>query len=400
MRPSLNPLLYGVRCSLSGEVQEQRFDRPIGLCQCCTPKKPVVLEYRAEHLRPGWVKRDEPSLWRYRALLPISTAPEHYLQGVGGTPNFRDPRLSDKLGLDVFIKGEHSNLSGSFKDRGLSVAILFGTALGARGFCLPTQGNAGVAAALFCARLDLPACRVWMPEGHRGGPYHRRAAWHGADVHFAGKNISQTGAAMRDSYGPAIARGDLVDLSTFFEPGRLEGKKTLGFEINENFGAELPDVIIYPTGGGTGLLGIWKAFGELRRLGEIAQGAKLPRMIAVQTEHCSPLVNAYAQKLRHVSRVDSQGTLADGLDVPAVIMGHALLDVLRESKGHAVAVSEISIKDDFSVLGRLGLTGGYESAATLSALRKLLRQGVISRKERVLLLFTSGAESALAGSPA
>ncbi len=397
MQLALNTLVRDVRCTQSGQVQELDFTRPIGLCGCCTPGKPVTFRYLAQQLPPNWVKQDEPSLWRYRALLPVRSAPEHYFQAVGGTTTFRHPRLSERLGVEVFIKSEHSNASGSFKDRGLSVAILLGVALGAKRYCLPTQGNAGVAAALFSARLDLPPCRVWMPERCRGGVYHRRAAWHGAEVRFAGRNIAEAGKAMREAYKIDLERGTLVDLSTFFEPGRVEGKKTMGFEIVDAFGiSDLPDAILYPTGGGTGLVGIWKAFEELYQMGELSSASQLPKMIAVQSENCAPIVQAFKQGLKQVEPVQSKGTRADGIDVPSALMGHEILRILRESGGDAVAVNEMAIESDFALLGRLGLIGGYESAATVSALRRMLREGRLQPGQRVLLLFTSGSEVALA----
>src|SRR5262249_32329931 len=160
--------------------------------------------------------------------------------------------------VEVHLKLEGGNPSGSFKDRGLAVAIALGRALGASRVCLPTQGNAGVAAALFCARLSMP-CLVYMPARHEHSVYHRAARHFGARVHFFGANIAEAGAEMRRVHGAEIAKGEVLDVSTFFEPGRLEGKKTMGFELVEHFGAAaLPDWILYPTGGGTGLVGIWK----------------------------------------------------------------------------------------------------------------------------------------------
>jgi threonine synthase len=215
-------------------------------------------------------------------------------------------------------------------------------------------------------------------------------------VKFAGRNIADAGAVMRESCAEALQSGELVDLSTFYEPGRLEGKKTLGFEIAEAFGADLPEAILYPTGGGTGLVGIWKAFGELQQTGDLNPRGALPRMFAIQSENCAPVVEAFKNNFDHVVKVESKGTLADGLDVPAAIMGHEILRILRASKGDAVSVSETAIAGDFKDLGRLGMTGGYESAATVSGLRRALREGRIERKSRVLLIFTSGAEAALA----
>jgi len=185
---------------------------------------------------------------------------------------------------------------------------------------------------------------------------------------------------MREAHADELASGQLVDMSTFFEPGRLEGKKTLGFEIVEAFGPEkLPDWIIYPTGGGTGLVGIWKAFQELIALGRLdSTEHRLPRMVAVQSENCAPVVEAFHSGLDHVQTVESQGTIAEGLDVPGAIMGHGILATIRESGGTAVAVPERAILDTFR-----------EGAATLAALRKLRVEGVIPVGSRVLLLLTA-----------
>jgi threonine synthase len=196
---------------------------------------------------------------------------------------------------------------------------------------------------------------------------------------------------MREAHADELASGQLVDMSTFFEPGRLEGKKTMGFEIVEAFGPEkLPDWIIYPTGGGTGLVGIWKAFQELITLGRLDPTEHhLPRMVAVQSENCAPVIEAFHRGLDHVEPVESEGTVADGLDVPGAIMGHGILATIRESGGTAVAVSEAAILDAFRVLGRNGVSASYEGAATLAALRKLRADGLIAVGSRVLLLLTA-----------
>jgi threonine synthase len=269
--------------------------------------------------------------------------------------------------------------------------VALGVACGAKRFCLPTQGNAGVAASLFSARLRLPGCLVFMPDGYQGGIYHLEAEFFGAEVRFAGNNIAAAGRAMREAYADELASGQLVDLSTFFEPGRLEGKKTMGLEILEDFGAErLPQWILYPTGGGTGLVGIWKALQELVALGGIDPTQhELPRMVAVQSENCAPVVEAFHRGLDQVEPVESKGTIADGLDVPGAIMGHGILSTIRDSGGTAVAVSEGSIRDAFKAFGRHGIAASYESAATFAALRKLRIDGVIPVGARVLLLLTA-----------
>ena len=405
---TLNPHVRGARCSLTGrEVDGSLAERraPLGLCGCCpAPGSPLVLEYDLTSLAgaPSSLFRDGngPGLWRYSPLLPVHGVSHAYAADVGRTPILRHGRLSRELGVDLHLKVEASNPSGSFKDRGLSVGIALGRALGAERFCLPTQGNAGVAASLFCSRLGLPPCLVYMPSSHRGSSYQLAAEHFGAQVRFAGSNIAEAGSALRAACAAELASGSVLDISTFFEPGRLEGKKTLGLEIFEHFGAaELPELIVYPTGGGTGLVGIWKALRELCGLGLIdLQEHRLPRLVAVQSENCAPVVAALERGLDRVEPVVSRGTIADGLDVPAAIMGHAILSSLRESDGTAVGVSEAAIERDFKVMGGFGIAAGYESAATLSALRLLRSRGVVSAGARVLLLVTGSQLPAL-GAP-
>jgi threonine synthase len=230
-----------------------------------------------------------------------------------------------------------------------------------------------------------------MPEGYEDNIYHREAAFFGAEVKFFGANIASCGKKMRKDYATELAGGQLVDVSTFFEPGRLEGKKTMGLEIFDFFGAGgLPDWIIYPTGGGTGLVGIWKAFSELESLGLIEPDRHaLPRMVAVQSARCAPVVRAFDRGLHEVEPVLSEGTIAEGLDVPGAIMGHGILAAIRESHGTAVAVTDEAILEAFRVCGKVGLPVGYESAAVLAALMKLKKKNTIAGGARVLLLLTA-----------
>ena len=379
----INPRVAGLVCSLTGQrVEDDGFARPIGLCGCCpAPGRPVEVRYAdGGQLGHGSVR----GMWRYSDWLPVIDVPQAYGADVGGTPV---RCLGSIEGLEVWVKDEGSNPSGSFKDRGLAMALALGVACGAGRFCLPTQGNAGVAASMFSARLGLSGCLVTMPEGHRGSPYHRAAALYGAEVSFHGPNIASAGAEMRRRLGSLLASGEVVDVSTFFEPGRLEGKKTMGFEIVEAFDP-LPDVIVYPTGGGTGLVGIAKAFEELGVSGR-------PRMVAVQSEQCAPVVEAFDRGDPQVTPITSRGTVADGLDVPGAIMGHRILSVLRDSGGGAVAVSEAQILSGWRALGAMGVAGGLEAAATFAALTVLRDRGMVSAGERVLLLVTSGPSVAL-----
>ena len=398
----INPAVTTVRCSKTGHVQPTHdFQSPLGLCNCCpAPGKPLVVDYDGERVATAWNAGGErlPGLFRFAAALPVVGLPADYAADVGNTPVIRHARLSAELECEVFLKNESSNPSGSFKDRGLALGVALGAASGARRFCLPTQGNAGVAAALFSSRLGLEPAVVYMPDGYQGSIYHRACAHFGGEVHFAGANIAASGKHMRESLKAELSARRYVDLSTFFEPGRLEGKKTMGLEIAESFaGQPLPDALFYPTGGGTGLVGLWKAWNELRAWG-LADPAhtKLPRLVAVQSVRCAPVAAAFEAGDAEVTPIVSQGTIADGLDVPGAIMGHAMLSAIRESGGFATSVEELAIQQAFADLGRLGVGAGYESAATLAALRNARRTGAIARDARVVLLLTGSQLISLA----
>ncbi len=392
----VNPNIRRVLCSASGnEVRTDGFSRPVGLCSCCpAPGKPVVVDYdleaaRNQIVRAGGYVSSEPGLASFTPLLPVVGFPPHYAADVGHTPIIAHEPLGAEFGVELLLKNEGTNPSGSFKDRGLAVAVALGAACGATRFCIPTQGNAGVAASLFSARLGLPGCIVYMPNGYQDGIYHRQAAFFGADVRFHGQNIAAAGRRMREDLEDPLASGDIVDLSTFFEPGRLEGKKTMGLEIADSLGGDgLPRFILYPTGGGTGLVGIWKAFGELVSMGFL-EADRLPALVAVQSANCAPVVRSFERGLREVEPVESMGTIADGLDVPGAIMGHGMLRAIRGSGGSAVAVTEDEIVRAFATCGRFGVTVGYESAALIAALGQLRRRGAVPDGSRTLLLLTA-----------
>jgi threonine synthase len=393
----INPNIARLRCSKSGqEVATRGFSRPVGMCGCCPrPGKPVVVEYDLDKVKAELAGKPfggvgEGGIWRFAPLLPVIDVPLGYAEDVGCTPVVAHAQLGSELDVELLLKNEGVCPSGSFKDRGLAVGIALGRAAGALRFCLPTQGNAGVAACMFSARLGLPGCVVYMPEGYQGSIYHRSCQLFGGEVRFAGANIAAAGRTMRADLQAELERGEYVDISTFFEPGRLEGKKTMGLEIALScLDRLLPDVIIYPTGGGTGLVGIWKAFVELAELGLAGIGGKkLPRMVVVQSENVAPVVEAFHKGLEEVVTVESKGTVADGLDVPGAIMGHRMLAVLRESGGTAVAVSETAIREAFERYGQLGVAAGYESAATLAGARQLRASGAVRAGESVLLINT------------
>jgi threonine synthase len=389
----INPTIRRLVCSSTGRMVEHHdFERPIGLCACCPPPgRPVVVEYDLDRARLGAAQRSK-GMWSFADLLPVIGVAPSFAADVGLTPTVELEVWSRELGITVLAKNEGVNPSGSFKDRGLAAGVAFGRACGAERFCLPTQGNAGVAASLFSVRLGLPGCLVYMPEGYEDGLYHREASYFGAEVRFHGANIAAAGKKMREDVASELASGAYVDMSTFFEPGRLEGKKTMGLEIFLDLGADsLPDWILYPTGGGTGLVGIWKAFSELIGLGLLDPGKhRLPRMVAVQGENCAPVVESFSAGLDEVRPVESKGTVADGLDVPGAIMGHGILRTIRESGGTAVAVSESGILEHFGRCGAIGVAASFESAAVVAALHRLRDNGVIADGERVLLLLTAG----------
>ena len=389
----INPKIRRLVCSLSGEkFDTKHYKRPVGLCSCCPPPgKPVVIQYDLDRIELGEPRRDR-GMWSFAELLPVVSPAPSFASDVGLTPTVELEAWSRDLGITVLAKNEGTNPSGSFKDRGLAAGVAFGRACGAERFCLPTQGNAGVAASLFSARLGLPGCLVYMPEGYEDGLYHREAVYFGAEVRFHGSNIAAAGKKMRSDVAAELASGAYVDMSTFFEPGRLEGKKTMGLEIYHDLRPDgLPDWILYPTGGGTGLVGIWKAFSELIGLGLLDPDKHpLPRMVAVQGENCAPVVESFAAGLDEVRPIESRGTIADGLDVPGAIMGHGILRSIRESGGTAVSVSEDEILARFSECGAIGVAASFESAAVVAAMRRMRAAGTIATGERVLLLLTAG----------
>ncbi|MCB9555315.1 MAG: pyridoxal-phosphate dependent enzyme [Deltaproteobacteria bacterium] len=390
-RLHLSTTVAGAQCSKTGAPVSITRARPWGRCSCCdNGGLPIMLRYQVPD--GAWYVPSRHGLRRYEPLLPVSGMDAAYADDVGGTATVLHEGLSDRLDVEVWIKNESTNPSGSFKDRGLAIGVALGAALGARRFCLPTQGNAGVAAALFSARLGLEPCLVAMPAGYRNSVYHRAAELFGAEVTFHGANIGETGKQLRAALADPLAAGSIVDISTFFEPGRLEGKKTLGLEIFEATGADrLPTHIFYPTGGGTGLVGIYKAFEELAELGALDRNQhRLPKMIAVQAERCAPIVKAWAARATAVDPISSQQTIADGLDVPAAIMGHEILATLRRSDGNAVTVSDQAIRENYQVSNRLGVNVGLEGAAALAAVEKLRANRALRADDRVLVLLTGG----------
>lgn len=355
---------------------------------CC--QQPLVADYDlSTPPTPGaGIDLTDNSMWRYGALLPLLDEANKVTLGEGLTPLLPLPRLAARYGLRaLLLKDEGQNPTGSFKARGLSMAISKAKELGARGCIIPTAGNAGVAMAAYCARGGL-AATVVMPR-HTPEAFKEECYWYGAQVELVDGLINDCAARVRQ----LNAGGELLDISTLKEPYRLEGKKTMGYEIAEQLNWELPDALLYPAGGGTGLIGIWKAFREMQALGWLAPAAALPRMVAVQAENCCPLLETYLGRQPNCHHYTGRPTLANGLAVPRPLGEPLMLDVLRESNGTVVAISEEGMLEGMRELGQQeGLFVAPEGAAVWMAARKLLAEGWLRADERILLLNTGNGQ--------
>jgi threonine synthase len=329
------------------------------------------------------IARREPTMWRYREVLPVRLAENIVSLGEGFTPLLDAPRLSAALGIaDVRIKDEGQNPTGSFKARGMAAAVSRARELGADTVAAPSAGNAGGALAAYAARAGLKAGVVMPADCPRINQVEADVA--GADTWLVDGLIDDAGKLVKISAG---TRG-WFDVSTLKEPYRVEGKKTLGYELAEQLGWELPDVVIYPTGGGTGLVGMWKAFAEMEALGWIS--GRRPRMVVVQAEGCAPIVRAYDDGERHAPRWTDAATDASGLRVPLAVGDYLILDAVRASGGVAITVSEREMRDATREMATSeGVYPAPEGAATLAALRRL-RGSVVQPDDRVVL-FNTGA---------
>ena len=322
------------------------------------------------------------SLWRWAELLPIDDLAQRIDLGEGGTPLLRVDRLAAQLGLsDLWLKDEGRNPTGSFKARGMAAAVTRAKALGVKEFVVPTAGNAGGAAAAYAARAGM-AIHVYMPQDAPPANVHECRAT-GADVHLIDGLINDAG---RMAAADAKAHG-WFDLATLKEPYRVEGKKTMGYEIAQDLQWKLPDVIVYPTGGGTGLIGIWKAIEEMAALGWI--GSKRPRLVAVQAIGCRPIVTAFEHDQLACELYPQAHTIAAGLRVPKPLGDRMMLRALRASGGTALAVSDEAIVEMTNTALRVeGISLAYEGAATLVAARALRDRGWLKPQEKIICLNT------------
>lgn len=375
---------FELACS---ECEQRRAPYPLAaLCPSCG--KVQVVRYTgdgeaggdAADLRDAW-RRRRPGMWRYRELLPIGPGETPVSLGEGGTPLVELPRTGDRLGIRLLVKDEGGNPTGSFKDRGMSAAVTRAVHDGARAFVVPSAGNAGVALAAYAARAGVPAT-IFIPEDTPRAVADRCLAY-GADLRTVPGLISDCGARA----AAYAAESGAFDLSTLREPYRIEGKKTMGFEILEDLDWRAPDAIVYPTGGGTGLIGTWKALREAAAFGWIP--APTTRMYAVQSDGCAPVVRAWATGATRAEPWADAQTAAWGLRVPSARGDALMLRTLRESAGGAVTVADEEMRDAAADAARLdGLGIGIEGGATLAAARKLVESGDIGPGETVVVFNT------------
>jgi threonine synthase len=362
---------------------QKQFDASqiLNLCDCGSP---LLVRYR---LTPEVMPRSAmagrvPSLWRYREVLPLQDDTSVVSLGEGFTPLLHARRLGEKLGLpNLYLKDEGLNPTGSFKARGQAVAISMARELGIRKVAVPSAGNAGGAMAAYAAKAGLEAL-VYMPEGT---PEMNQLECRilGAEVVLTPGSIKDCGRALA---GRIRAEG-WFDVSTLKEPYRVEGKKTMAYEVVEQLDGQVPDAMIYPTGGGTGLVGMWKAFDEMEQLGWTS--GRRPRMYAVQATGCAPMVRAFAAGTERAEEWIDPQTIASGLRVPAAVGDFLILRALRDSRGSAIAVEDQAMLESVREIAEAeGLVTAPEGGATLAALKRLLADGFLAGYEKVVLFLT------------
>ena len=340
------------------------------------------LDAVAKAMRREKLAERVPTMWRYAEVLPVENEQFQVSLGEGFTPLLQATSLGREIGVPkLFIKDEGLNPTGSFKARGMSAAISRAAELGAQAIAIPSAGNAGGATAAYAARAGLPA-HIFMPKDVPQANYIECKVL-GAHVELIDGLISDCGkivASRKEAEG-------WFDISTLKEPYRVEGKKTMGYELAEQFDWELPEVVIYPTGGGTGLIGMWKAFDEMEHMGWI--GSERPRMISVQAAGCAPIVRAYRAGDEHAEPWTDAETIAAGLRVPAAVGDFLMLKAIRDSGGCALSVTDEELMASASKMAAaVGSFPAPEGAATLSALEKLIAENQISDHDRVVLFNT------------
>jgi threonine synthase len=371
-----------IECTFCGQEHDPK--RVLSVCEQCGQM--LAVRYDLERVKASLTKdalrSRPPGMYRFRELTPLDEDEEPVTLGEGGTPLLPLPRLATYLGLrHVWGKDEGKNPTGSFKARGLGMAITRARTLGARGFIIPSAGNAGGAAAVYAARCGLP-CAVIVPRGTPPAAM-AEAAIAGATVFTIEGSIATAGQVVA-KVAPQLG---WFDLSTLKEPYRLEGKKTIGLELAEQLGWTMPDFLLYPTGGGTGLIGIPKGYEELRAIDWLS--GTLPRFVAVQAEHCAPIVSAFHAGAETTTAWENPTTHAAGLRVPSPFAGRQMLQILRDTRGDAIAVTEDGIRDAQRRLARLeGVWTSPEGAALVAALEIMKGCGAVAADARVVLVLT------------
>jgi threonine synthase len=371
-----------IECTVCGRHHERR-----GLLTvCATCGQMLAVRYDLPSVAAA-VSKDElgrrpPGMYRFRELLPLEDGEEPVTLGEGGTPLLPLPRLGAHLGLrNLWAKDEGQNPTGTFKARGLGMAVTRARTLGVKGLMIPSAGNAGGAAAAYGARAGLPVAVV-VPRGTAEAAI-AEAILAGAHVFTVEGSIATAGKLIA-SVAPRLG---WFDLATLKEPYRLEGKKTMGLELAEQLGWETPDLLLYPTGGGTGLVGIWKAYDELAAMSWIKRAQ--PRFVAVQAEGCAPVVKAWTEGAETTTVWENPVTHAAGLRVPGPFAGRQMLGILRETGGHGRAVSEREIVEAQKLLARVeGIWTAPEAAAALAALIQMKDSRLLDAGTRVVMVLT------------
>ncbi|MGB6537086.1 MAG: threonine synthase [Xanthobacteraceae bacterium] len=367
-----------LECAATGE--RHAADAPHNLSRA---GKPLLVRYDLDGVKKALsleaLASRPPDLWRYRELLPVRRIHDIVSLGEAMTPLVGLPRIAAKLrGGELVVKDEGRLPTGSFKARGLTMAVSMAKSFGIKHMAMPTNGNAGAALAAYASRAGIRTtifCPADTPEVNV------------SEIALQGANVYRVNGLI-DDCGKIVAEGKekvgWFDTSTLKEPYRIEGKKTMGLELAEQFGWSLPDVIFYPTGGGTGLIGMWKAFAELEAIGFI--GRKRPRMVAVQAAGCAPMVRAYEAGVEHAARWEDAHTIAAGIRVPAAIGDFLILRAVRESAGFAIAVDDEAIAAGLEEVAREeGFLLCPEGAATYAAYKQSLADGRVSRTEQAVL---------------
>ncbi|MFY7954025.1 MAG: threonine synthase [Armatimonadaceae bacterium] len=371
---------------------------PFGQLHGMHADRPIWVRYHLDKIReavtPADIATRPPTLWRYRELLPLPLDADPVTLGEGMTPLLKCDRLGGQLGLtQLWVKDESQLPTGSFKSRGQTMCVSLAKWLGVKRVALPTAGNAGGAAAAYAARAGME-CFVFMPADtpvvNQFEPY-----LYGAKAFRVNGLINDCGKIVK----AGAERMGWFDLSTLKEPYRLEGKKTMGLEIAEQLGWRLPDVILYPTGGGTGLIGMWKAFREMIELGWVSPD-KLPRLYSIQAEGCAPIVRAFDKGERFAELFQNAKTVASGLRVPAAVGDFMMLDAIRESGGQAVAGKEDAIGPWMRRASAAeGISVCPETAVCFDVLERLISQGEIKPHEEVVVFNTGAATKYLEALP-